>query len=122
MLDFGLRRAHLTLDEYLPRSETARRRAGARLPNNGIFPDITLSFLCRHNAGITPNQRSMILSSAGGDQSFETVKRHMRRISQPCEMELKQDVLVAKDDALNKQVFFPWAVRQQKSGRYIAHW
>ena len=31
----------------------------------------------------------------------------MRRISQLCGMELKQDVLVVKDDALKKQVFAP---------------
>ena len=63
--------------------------------------------LCPHHAGITPNQKSMILPGAGGDPSLETMKRHMRRILQPCGMELKQDVRVVKDDALNKQVFPP---------------
>ena len=66
----GLRRAHLTLGEYLSRFEMARRRAEARLPNNGVFPGIMLSSLCLHHAGIAPDQKSMILSSAGGDPSL----------------------------------------------------
>ena len=41
----GLRRARLALDEFLSRFEMARRRAEARLPNDGIFPDIMLSSL-----------------------------------------------------------------------------
>ena len=40
ILLLGLPRPHLTLDEYLPRFQMARRRAEARLPNGGIFPGI----------------------------------------------------------------------------------
>ena len=100
---FGLRRAHLTLDECPSRFVMAHRRAEARLPNNGIYPDVMKSFLCLHHAGITPNQKSMVLSSTGGDPSLETMKQHMRRILQSCGMELNQDSLVAKDDVPNKQ-------------------
>ena len=61
------------------------------------------SFLRLQNSGITPNQKSMILSSAGGNPSLDVMKRHMRRILQPCGMELKQDALVVKDDLLKSQ-------------------
>ena len=64
-----LHRARFSLDEFLSRFEMDRRRAEARLPNDGIFPDIVLSSLRPHHAGITPNQKSMILSSAGCDPS-----------------------------------------------------
>ena len=80
---FGLRRPHFKLDAHLSRFEMARRRAEARLPRNGIFPDIMLPPLRLRPAGLTPNQKSMIPSSAGGDPSLETMRRHMRRISQP---------------------------------------
>ena len=99
----GLRRPHFTLGENLSRFEMARRQVEVRLPNNGIFPDIMLSSLRLHHAGLTPNQKSMILPSTGGDPSLEATKRHMRRISKPCGVELKQDVLVEKDDLLNTQ-------------------
>ena len=42
----GLRRPHLTLDEYLPRFQMARRRAEARLPNDRIFPEIVFGLRC----------------------------------------------------------------------------
>ena len=95
---FGLRRPRLTLVEYLPRFEMARRPAGVRFPNNGILRDIMLSPLRLHRAGRIPNQKSMIRSITGGDPSLETMKRHMRQMSQPCGVELKQDALVAEDD------------------------
>ena len=98
---FGLRRSHLALDEKLSRFEMARKRAAARLPNDGIFPYITSSSLRRQNAGLAPNQKSMTLSRTGGDPSLEATKRHMRRISQPCGVEMKQDVPAAKGDLLN---------------------
>ena len=99
----GLRRPHFTLGDNLSRFEMARRQVEVRLPNNGIFPDIMLSSLRLHHAGLTPNQKSMILSSAGGDPPLETMRRHTRRISQPCGVELKRDVLAEKDDLLNTQ-------------------
>ena len=73
------------------------------MPNNGSLPDILTSSLRLQHSGLTPNQKSMILSSAGGDLSLETTNRHMRRIPQPCGMELKQDVPAAKDDLLGTQ-------------------
>ena len=81
----------------------ARRRAEARLPDNGFSPDVMLSSLCLQHSGITPNQKSMILSSTGGGPSLEVMRRHMRRILQPCGVELKQDVLVVKGDAPKTQ-------------------
>ena len=112
---FGLRRGHLALDEYLSRFERARRRAEARLPNNGFFPDVMLPSLCLQNSGVTPNQKSMILSSAGGDPSLNVMKRHMRRISQPCGMALKQD-------ALESQVSPFGTCRGRRFGRQTGHW
>ena len=112
----GLRRPRLTLDEYLSRFEMTRRRAEARLPNNGIFPDIMLSSLRLRHVRLTPNQNSAILSSTGGDPSLETTKRQMRRISQPCGGELKQNVLVVKDDLLNTQESPSWLLANETSG------
>ena len=108
---FGLHRSHLALDAYLSRFEMARRRARAQLPNDGMFPDITSSSLRLQNAGLTPNRKSMILSSMGGDPSLEAMKRHTRRISQPCGMEMKQDVRVATGDLLktNRNLSMPGA-------------
>ena len=40
----------------------------------------------------------MVRASTGGEPSLEEVKRHMRRISQPCGMEMRQDALLAKGD------------------------
>ena len=98
---FGEHRPHLTLDEYLSRFEMARRRAEARLPDNGIFPDIMLSSLRLRHAGVTPNRKSRIPSRAGGDPSLETTKRHVRRIFTPCGVGLKRDVLTAEGDLLD---------------------
>ena len=39
---FGLRRGRLALDVYLSRFEMSRKRAEARLPNNGFFPEMML--------------------------------------------------------------------------------
>ena len=97
---FGLHRPNFTLDEYVSRFEMARRQAEARLPNNGIFPDIMTSALRLYHTGPTPKNKSMILSINGGDPSLETTKR---RILQPCGVEPKQDVLVVEDDLLNTQ-------------------
>ena len=60
ILFFGLRRSHLTSDEYLSRFEMARRRAEARLPNGGTFSDILVSSLRLQNTSPTPKQKSMI--------------------------------------------------------------
>ena len=113
---FGLRRGHLALDAYLSRFEMSRRRAEARFPNKGFFPGIMLSSLRLQNSGITPNQKSMILSSAGGDPSLDAVKRHMRRILQPCRMALKQDALAVKDDLSKSQALPSGSAAYDASG------
>ena len=63
-----------------------------------MFPDIIVSSLCLHHAGLSSNQKSLVLASTGGDTSLETMKKHMRRILQPCGVDLKQDALIADDD------------------------
>ena len=42
----------------------------------------------------------MVLASTGGDPSLDVMERHVRRILQPCGMEMKQDALAAKGDLL----------------------
>ena len=69
------------------------------MPNGGMFPEISSSLRLRY-AGLTQNQKSAILSITGGEPSLEVVKRHMRRISQPCGVEMRQDALLAKGDLL----------------------
>ena len=107
ILFFGLHRPHLTSDEHQSRFEMARRRAEARLPNGGIFPDILLPSFCLRNAGLAPNQKSTILSSTGGDPSLEAMKRHMRRILQPCGMEMQQDAPLVSNDLLKAHQNLP---------------
>ena len=46
----------------------------------------------------------MILSSTGGGPPSDVMKRHMRRILQPCGMALKQGALVVRDDLSKSQV------------------
>ena len=70
------------------------------MPISGIFPEIFSSSLRPHNAGLTPNQKSMVMASTGGDPSLEVMNRHMRRILQPCDMGMKQDALLAEGDLL----------------------
>ena len=56
---FGLRRTHETLDEYLALFQRALRRIEARLPDGAMFPEIVVSSLCLHQAGLAPNQKSL---------------------------------------------------------------
>ena len=49
----------------------------------------------------------MGLPSTGGDPSLEVMKRHMRRISQPCGLEMQRDALLAKDDLLKVRQSLP---------------
>ena len=97
---FGLHQSHPALDEYLSRFEMARRRAEARLPNGGRFPDTLSSSLRLRNAGLTPNQKSVTLSSTGGDPPLEVMKRHICRFSKHCGAKMKQDALLAMGDLL----------------------
>ena len=70
------------------------------MPNGAVFPGIGFASARKHNAGLSPNQKSMVRASTGGEPSLEEVKRHMRRISQPCGMEMKRDALSVKGDLL----------------------
>ena len=83
--------------------QRALSRIGARLPDGAMFPDIVVSSLRLHQAGLSPNQKSLVLASTGGDTSLETMKKHMRRILQPCIVDAKRDALVVNNDlkALN---------------------
>ena len=71
---FGLRRTHQTLDEYLALFQRALRRVEARLPDGAMFPEIIVSSLRLRHAGLSPNQKSLVLASTGGDTSLETMK------------------------------------------------
>ena len=95
---FGLRRTHQSLDEYLAHFQRALRRVEARPPNGAMFPEIIVSSLYLHHAGLSPNQKSLELASPGGDASFETTKKHMKRIPQACGVDLKLDSLNADCD------------------------
>ena len=64
-----------------------------------MFPEMIVSSLCLHHAGLSTNQKSLISASTGDDTSLENMKRHMRRILQPCGVDLKQDALIADDDS-----------------------
>ena len=95
---FGLRRTHETLDEYIGLFQRALRRIEARLPDGAMFPDIVISSLRLHHAGLSPTQKSLVLASTGGDNSLETMKKRMRRILQPCGMDVKRDALIVNND------------------------
>ena len=95
---FGLRRTQETLDEYLTLFHGALRRIEARLPDGAMFPEVAVSSLRLHRAGLSPNQKSLVLASTGGDASLETMKKHMRRILQPCGMDLKRGALIVNND------------------------
>ena len=95
---FGLRRTHETPDEYLALFQRALRRIEARLPDGAMFPEIIVSSLRLHHAGLSPHQKSLVLASTGGDTSLETMKKHMRRILQPCGVDLKRDALIVNND------------------------
>ena len=95
---FGLRRTHQTLDEYLALFQRALRRVEARLPNGAMFPEIIVSSLRLHHAGLSPNQKSLVLASAGGDTSLGITKKRTRRILQPRGVDLKQDALMVDND------------------------
>ena len=95
---FGLRRTRQTLQEYLALFQRALRRVEARLPDGALFPEIIVSSLRLRHAGLSPNQKSLVLASTGGDASLETMKKHMRRILQPCGVDLKQDALIVGND------------------------
>ena len=60
---FGLRRTRQTLDEYLALFQRALRREEARLPHGAMFPEIIVSSLRLHHAGLSPNQKSLVLAS-----------------------------------------------------------
>ena len=74
VLFFGLRRTHESLDEYLALFQRALRRVEARLPKDVMFPEMIVSSLCLHHAGLSSNQKSLVLASTGGDTSMETMK------------------------------------------------
>ena len=97
---FGLRRVNHTLDEYLSLFQMALRRVEARFPVGATFPEIVVSSLCLQNAGLTTHQKSMVLTGTGGDPSLENMIKHMRRILQPCGVDLKHDALMV-DSNLN---------------------
>ena len=65
-----------------------------------MFPEIVASSLFLQNAGLSAHQKSMVLASAGGwgGPSLGNMKRHMRRMLQPCGVDLKQDALIADND------------------------
>ena len=52
---FGLRRTQETLDEYLALFQRALRRIEARLPDGAMFPEIAVSSLRLHHAGLSPH-------------------------------------------------------------------
>ena len=68
---FGLRRTHQTLGEYLSLFTRALRRVEARFPEGAMFPEMVVSSLCLQNAGLASHQKSMVLTSTGGDPSLE---------------------------------------------------
>ena len=72
---FGLRRTHQTLDEYLSLFTRALRRVEARFPEGATFPEMVVSSLCLQNAGLSSHQKSMVLTSTGGDPSLENTKK-----------------------------------------------
>ena len=47
------------------------------------------------------------MASTGGDPALEVMKRHMRRILQPCGVEMKQDTQLAKGDLLKAHPTLP---------------
>ena len=98
---FGLRRTHQTPDEYLSLFTRALRRVEARLPDGAMFPEMVVSSMCLQNAGLSSHQKSMVLTSTGGDPSLENTKKQMRRILQPCGTDLKQDAMAVNNDDLN---------------------
>ena len=63
-----------------------------------MFPEIIASSLCLRHAGLSPHQKSLVLASTGGDASLETMKKHMRRILQPCGVDLERDASIVNND------------------------
>ena len=94
--------ANLSLGEYLTQFEIARRKAEARLPNGGGFPEAFLSVLRIHKAGLAMNQKFMVLTSTCVDTDLDVEMRHMRRILGPRGMTAKQDAAFLNNASPNR--------------------
>ena len=95
------KRATLTTDEYLARSDLLRKKAENEMHMGRALISVLASVLCINNASLSSSKKSLVLASADGYPGISAVVRQVRRFFGPRSSAARLDFLAATDEGAN---------------------